>query len=316
MEDVEAVRTYEVIAYPLRRHGQSLGLLVRDAFPGSETIRGLSPGIEPDMVRALCKHLAIALEFSALQRDLIGRERLAAIGETVAGLAHCLKNTLNGLRAGQYVVDRANETGDEARLRDGWRVMKNSARQVERLTLDMLYYVKERPPRREPIDPNLILQEVVDVLEEMARAKKVDLQTDLDPRIGQVPLDRTAIYRAIMDLASNAVDACTESEHGDTVILRSRRTGSDVVLSVEDNGVGIPEEIRSILFTRFFSTKAGKGTGLGLSVVKKIVEEHGGRVEVFSQLGRGATFLCHLPVYPYPQQPTPPRPMTSRPPYP
>jgi signal transduction histidine kinase/HAMP domain-containing protein len=284
------------VAYPLSRQGQVLGLLVSGPPQGEPRSDDTRPSVTPDMIRALSKHLAIALEYSALQQDLIARERLAAIGETVAGLAHCLKNTLNGLRAGQYVVDRASETGDQKRLRDGWRVMKNAVRQVERLTLDMLYYVKDRPPRREPVDPNEILEEVVGVLEEMAAAQKVELRTDLDRTIGQVPLDRTAIYRAILDLASNAVDACTESEHGDRVVLRSRRTDTHLTLSVEDNGVGIPEEIRIRLFTRFFSTKAGKGTGLGLSVVKKIAEEHGGSVEVVSQPGQGSTFHCYLPL--------------------
>ena len=303
LDDEAEVERGGGVAYPLSRQGQALGLLVRGPLQGAPGPDDTRPSVTPDMVRALCKHLAIALEYSALQQDLIARERLAAIGETVAGLAHCLKNTLNGLRAGQYVVDRASETGDQKRLRDGWRVMKNSVRQVERLTLDMLYYVKDRPPRREPVDPNEVLEEVVGVLEEMAAAQKVELRTDLDRTIGPVPLDRTAIYRAVLDLASNAVDACTASEHGDRVVLRSRRTDTHLVLSVEDNGIGIPEEVRLRLFTRFFSTKAGKGTGLGLSVVKKIAEEHGGSVEVVSEPGKGSTFHCHLPLRHAPAQP-------------
>jgi signal transduction histidine kinase len=231
-----------------------------------------------------------------LQRELVQRERLAAVGETVAGLAHCLKNLLNGLRAGQYVVDRAVELNDAERLRKGWRVMKSGVGQVERLTFDMLYYIKEREPEREPTSVNEVALEVIDLLDESARGHGVELHAELDSKIGEEALDRTLIYRAILNLVTNAIDACTETESGDLVTLRSRAAGPDeIVLTVEDNGIGMSEEIQSMLFTRFFSTKAGKGTGLGLSVVKKIAEEHGGRLVVESEPGKGSAFHVHFP---------------------
>jgi len=233
---------------------------------------------------------------AALQEELVQQERLAAVGETVAGLAHCLKNALNGLRGGQYVIDRAVELGDAERLRKGWRVMKSGVAQVEGLTFDMLYYIKERQPDRKPTDLNQVIQQIVDLLLESAKGQGVDLRADLDPGIGEEALDRTLIYRAVLNLATNAIDACTESESGNLVVLESRLAGPDeIVVTVEDNGVGMSEEIQSRLFTRFFSTKATRGTGLGLSVVKKIAEEHGGSVAVQSEPGRGSVFQIHLP---------------------
>jgi signal transduction histidine kinase len=231
-----------------------------------------------------------------LQQELVQRERLAAVGETVAGLAHCLKNLLNGLRAGQYVVDRAVELNDAEKLRTGWRVMKSGVGQVEKLTFDMLYYIKGREPESVPTNVNEVALEVIDLLDESARAQGVELRAELDPEIGEQALDRTAIYRAILNLVTNGIDACTETESGNLVTLRSRAAGPDeIVVTVEDNGVGMSEEIQAILFTRFFSTKASKGTGLGLSVVKKIAEEHGGRLEVESGPGEGSAFHIHLP---------------------
>jgi signal transduction histidine kinase len=123
----------------------------------------------------------------------------------------------------------------------------------------------------------------------------VELRTELDEGIGTVALDRTGIFRAIIDLVTNAIDACTESESGDSVVLRSRGRPDEIILTVEDNGIGMTEEVISKAYSRFFSTKAAGGTGLGLHVVKKITEEHGGSVRIESVPGAGSAFSLHLP---------------------
>jgi len=271
------------IGYPLERSGRQLGLLL---LPTPET----AP--DPEMVRALRRHLAIALEFSELQQELVEEERLAAIGETAAGLAHWL----NGLRAGQYVIDRAVERDDPEKFRKGWAVMKKSVHRVERLTADLLYSAKTRVPERLPTDPNEVVRDVVELLEERAAGQGVRLLADLEADAETVPLERDSIHRALLNLVTNAIDACTDSEHGDLVTVRSQSAMEEIVLSVEDNGPGIPAPVQSRLFRRYFSTKGSKGTGLGLMVVKKIAEEHGGTVEVESREGTGATFLLRLPV--------------------
>jgi len=281
-----------LVGYPVEREGRHLGLLLLPAAREEE------PVAEPPddaLVRALCRHIATALEFSEMQSELVEQARLAAIGETIAGLAHCLKNALNGLRAGQFITDRGVVKKDRDKLRRGWRITKEGIRQVEGIALDMLYYVRERKPARTAVDPNSVIQEVVDLLREMAAAKGVRLEMEIDKEVGSESLDRTAIYRALLNLATNAVDACTESETGDLVILRSRCEPQEILLTVQDNGIGMSGEIRSRLFSRFFSTKPGKGTGLGLMVVKKIVEEHGGKLNVESEPGKGSSFHIRLP---------------------
>lgn len=232
---------------------------------------------------------------SKMQRELIEAERLAAVGETVAGLSHSLKSMLNGLRAGQYVIDRAMETRDTEKLRTGWRVMKNSIRRVERLVFDMLHFVKDRIPERQPANINGLILEAVDALKEMSVGRGVEIRAELDEEMSEVLLDPTAIYRLIIDLGTNAIDACTESESGNLVNFRSRAKPDEIVLTVEDNGIGMSEEVLENLFARLFSTKAAKGTGLGLAVVKKITEEHGGTVTVESVPGKGSAFHVHLP---------------------
>ncbi len=230
-----------------------------------------------------------------LQKELLHQERLAAIGETVAGLAHCLKNLLNGLRGGQYVIESGIASRDTEKLKAGWDLTKQGIRQVEKLVFDMLYYVKDRTPKREPTDANRVIREVIDLLKDQAAEQGVELREDLDEALGSPALDGTAIYRAILNLATNAIDACLESETGDLVMLSSWRAPHEIVISVQDNGVGMSQEVLSSLFTRFFSTKDGRGTGLGLPVVKKIAEEHGGVLEVDSEPGKGTTFRLRLP---------------------
>jgi signal transduction histidine kinase len=233
-----------------------------------------------------------------LERKNEDLQRLASIGEIVASLTHYQKNLLNGLRGGLYVTNGALAKEDWKKLREGWRMLDGSVQRIERLTLDMLYYVKDRVPRREPTEVNEVIQEVVDLMREPAANRGVELQAKLDQAIGKQVLDRTAIFGAILDLVTNAIDACAESESGNLVSLTSGATANAMVITVADNGVGMSEEVRSNLFQRFFSTKAGQGTGLGLSVVKKVVEEHGGTVEVQSELGQGSAFCLQFPKSP------------------
>ena len=283
------------VAYPLERHGRRLGLLLTPAHDESSSTDGRPAAANPEVVQAFRTHLAIALELSELQRERIRQERLAAIGETVAGLSHCLKNTLNGLRGGAYIVESGMQKEDAGTIAQGWKILKNGIRSIENLSLDMLYYAGEHIPQREPVNPNQIVEEVVDLLRESAASQGVELRTELDERMEKVPLDRLGIYRVILNLAANAVDACIESETGNTITLRSAFGPEEVMLAVEDNGIGMTEFTRRRIFERFFTTKSAKGTGLGLAVVKKIVDEHGGTIEVESAPGRGSTFSIRIP---------------------
>jgi signal transduction histidine kinase len=284
-----------LVGYPVQSEGRHLGLLLLPAPREDEAAAEVPAAPDDDLVRALCRHIAVALEFSEMQNELVVRERLAAIGETIAGLAHCLKNALNALRAGQYITGRAVVRGDPMKLRKGWGITKTGIQQVERLALDMLYYVKDRAPQREPTEVNALVREVADLVEEMAVDKEVTVRVETDEKVGREPLDRTAVYRAVLNLVTNAIDACTESETGNQVVIRTRSEPDGIQITVEDNGIGMSAEVRSRLFDRFFSTKAGKGTGLGLPVVKKIVKEHGGTLEVESEPGQGSSFHLRLP---------------------
>jgi hypothetical protein len=208
------IREGSTVAFPLEKSGQRLGIILAPARNGEESSDGRATVANPEVVGAFIKHLTVAIEMSELQRQRFRQERLAAIGETLAGLAHCLRNTLNGLRGGQYIVETAIRNDDQDKLKQGWGVLTSGVRHMERLTMDMLFYTAERGPRLEPVNLNQILQQVIDALEESAEGQGVTLRGDFDDRMEPSPVERAAFYQVVLNLVTNAIDACVESETG------------------------------------------------------------------------------------------------------
>jgi signal transduction histidine kinase len=289
------IREGSTVAFPLERHGQRLGLILAPARRKEDSSDGRATAANPEVVGAFIKHLAVSMELSELQRQRFKQERLAAIGEALAGLTHCLRNTLNDLRGGQYIIESAMRKDDKNKLKDGWGVLKSGVRHIERLTMDMLFYTADRKPMLESLNPNHILKEVINRFEESSKEKGVNLRYVFDDGMGSVLIDRAAFYQVFLNLVSNAIDACIESEAGDQVIIKSHDRGEDLLFTIEDNGIGMAEDTTKRVFDRFYTTKSWKGTGLGLPVVKKIVEAHDGKIEVKSTLGKGTIFYVQLP---------------------
>jgi len=243
---------------------------------------------------------ACKIELEEAQEEAIRNERLATIGETVAGLAHYIKNILTGLRGGMYMVNVGLEKDNSKMLREGWAVVSRNVERVSQLVMDLLTYSKDRKPEPTDCDPKELVSDVLDLMKDYATEHRVELKTDLDPSIDHAHLDKSGIHRVLLNLVSNAIDACIfDPDTGKDweVRLRTRREEDDetsLVFEISDNGVGMTREIRRKLFSRFFSTKEGRGTGLGLLITQKIVEEHGGNIEVSSTPGKGTTFSVHL----------------------
>ena len=247
---------------------------------------------------------ACTLELKQAQAELIKNERLATIGETVAGLAHYIKNILTGLRGGTYMVNRGM-TGDKPQmLRDGWSMVQRNIERVSELALDLLRYSKDRTPEPTVCNPNEIAQDAADLFREQARENHVEIKTILDDKLKEAYTDRHGIHRVLLNLLSNAIDACIfdpDTKKAWEVVLKTRLEADGVseptfVLEVSDNGIGMTDEQKTKLFSRFFSTKGGRGTGLGLLVSQKIIKELGGEITVKSQAGLGTTFSVRLKV--------------------
>ena len=238
-------------------------------------------------------------EIKRLEQELIKSERLAAIGQTVASLAHYVKNILFGLKGGVYLVNEALKEDDTDSLKDGWDMLESSMGRISGLVLDLLEYSRERKPEYEKCFPNEIANEVCKLIEESAKEYDIEIVEDFDPSMGEAFMDPKGIHRCLLNLVSNAVDACIYDSNEEKKWVVQARTilenDSTVRFEVSDNGCGMDEEVKKKLFVSFFSTKEGRGTGLGLLNTQKIVQEHGGTITVESQPGRGSTFTIRLP---------------------
>jgi PAS domain S-box-containing protein len=243
-------------------------------------------------------------EIKQLQRELVHSERLAAIGQTVAGLAHGIKNILHGLKGGSYLVDVGIAKKDSQRTFKGWDMVKRNIERTSNLVMDLLSYSKERLPQFENCTPNAIAADVCELVREKAEKEHVELVCDFDPAVGTVSMDPHTIHTVLLNLVSNAVDACLFDEdtgkHWQVRVATALESDRLVRFEVSDNGTGMNAEVKEKMFTSFYSTKGHRGTGLGLLVTQKLIEEHGGRIDVETEVGKGTTLTVRLPYRPAP----------------
>jgi PAS domain S-box-containing protein len=238
-------------------------------------------------------------EIKRLEDELVHAERLATIGQTVAGVAHGIKNILHGFKGGSYLVDLGIAKNDQEKLTKGWDMIQRNIVRTSELVLDLLSYSKERALEFEPCEPNRIVQEICDMMQHLAEQYDIELVTDLDPSMNEVYMDPAVVHQCLSNLVSNAVDACLfdhdTSKHYQVRIRTQRCSDGYIRFEIIDNGTGMSPEVRRKLFTSFFSTKGHRGTGLGLLVTRKLIQEHNGTITVASEPGKGTTFVIRLP---------------------
>jgi len=241
-------------------------------------------------------------EIKRLEKELLQAERLAAVGQTVAGLAHGIKNILHGLKGGSYLVDVGIKNQDMQKLAKGWSTVKRNIDRTANLVMDLLSYSKERQPEFEACRPNEIAADVCELVKQKALENDVDIIQEFDDSIGEVVMDPGTIHEVLLNLMSNAVDACLfdedTSKKWQVKLKTVREEDHRIRFEVADNGVGMSDEILQRLFTSFFSTKGHRGTGLGLMVSRKLIEEHQGSIEVDSRPGEGTVFTVRMPYKP------------------
>jgi PAS domain S-box-containing protein len=231
-----------------------------------------------------------------LEKEVIEAERLAAVGQTVAGLAHSIKNILMGLEGGMYVVKRGLKKDDTEMLDEGWQMLERNLSKTTSLVRDFLSFAKGRLPELKMVDPCALVREIVDLYGPIASQIGVELKQQGTKKMRRAPLDPQGIHTCLTNLVSNAIDACRMSENKQgQVVVRVSETKAGLCFTVKDNGIGMDSDIKSKVFTTFFTTKGGQGTGLGLLTTRKIVKEHGGKIEMSSHKGTGSQFRLIFP---------------------
>jgi len=280
------------VCVPLKGREETLGAIYVDSRVSSHqfSIDDLK------LLASVGAQLGIAVENARLYESKINAERLAAVGQAVAGLGHCIKNILNGMEGGSFILEKGLDKDEQNTVRKGWDILKRNSSRLKDLVLDMLAYSKPREPVYEKTEGNLVPAEVVEFLGERAAAKGVTLAFEPDGTLGEVMIDSKAIYRVLLNFVTNAIDACPAEKGRVTVRTALPPGGRRFQIVVEDNGSGIGPEDLAKLGRAFFSTKGSQGTGLGLSVSYKIVQEHKGSVSVASRVGEGTSFTVTLPL--------------------
>jgi signal transduction histidine kinase len=293
----------EAICVPMKGRREIVGVLFLDTQSSLKQAmtRGLdSTKFKEDhlhLASAIAHQAAIAVEESRYHEALVNAERLAAVGQTIAALSHHIKNIMQGVRFGADMVRSAIKEDDQELLSKGWRLVERNQNRIDDLILDMLSYSKEREPLVEATDLNKLCEDVLELVRGRATERGIAIEWRSGTGVNAVPCDGDGIHRAVLNLASNAVDALEDRPNAKlSMQALIEPDGNWAKIIVMDNGPGIPEEKHEDIFKPFVSTKGSRGTGLGLPVSRKIVREHGGDILVQSVPDKGSKFTIRLPM--------------------
>jgi len=237
-------------------------------------------------------------EVKRLEQEKREAERLAAVGETVAGIAHGIKNVLMGLEGGMYAVNSGIQLGDDDRIARGWITLEENVERIAQFVKEFLDFAKGRKTSVAMVDPTFPARDVAALFQERAAQAGIRLEVDLHAGMSEAPLDADGIHTCLANLVSNAIDACMVSEERREFVVRLTCVdgAGKIVYEVADNGRGMDYEISKKVFSKFFTTKGSdRGTGLGLLTTKRIVHQHGGRISFTSKEGEGSVFRIELP---------------------
>jgi signal transduction histidine kinase len=233
-------------------------------------------------------------------KKLIETERMAAIGQTIMGLNHAIKNIASGLKGGEFVLEKGIEMNNRKYLIQGWEMIKGNVEKITTLSLDLLDYAKPTEINYQICDPNLPVREVADLMKFKAKELDIELSVDLCPVLKKICFDPELIHRCLLNLLANALDSCKNFTPNTTnrkkILIKTVHTsGWGVEYQVIDNCCGMSQDIKDKLYKGIFTTKGSCGTGIGLMITKKIIDEHKGSIEVLSEEGTGSTFIIKIP---------------------
>lgn len=231
-------------------------------------------------------------ELQEAQEQLIQSEKLASIGQLAAGVAHELNNPISVMLGFSQAILRKLTEDDP--LRKPLATIEREGLRCKGIIQNLLDFARRSKPSLQPTNVNEVLEAACALIEHQISLDNVVVTKGYDPHLPQVLADANQLQQVFVNIIINARDAMPR---GGTLRLITRSLGDEVHIIFSDTGIGIPPENIKRIFDPFFTTKeVGQGTGLGLSVSYGIVEQHGGTIEVKSEVGVGTTFIVKLPV--------------------
>lgn len=291
----------EAICVPMQGRYGVVGAIYIDTSmsPGAWAEAGQPMRFTEDHLKlmiAIGNQAALAIEDTFYYRGMVQSERLAVMGQTIATVSHHIKNILQGIRSGSYMVDEGLKQQQWEIVAKGWKIVNKNQDRIGSLVLDMLTYSKERTPQLRKSDPRLLLDDVVELMEKRARDLGVTMIWNRPVDFPLVEMDPEAMHRAVLNVLINGLDALEQTSAPRLEIdLDWNPSRSHAIIAIRDNGPGIEPEFLEKVFAAFESTKGSLGTGLGLAVSQKIMQEHGGDIDVDSTPGKGSCFRLHWP---------------------
>jgi len=230
-------------------------------------------------------HQELSENFEGMKRA----ERLYALGQLSAGLAHEIRNPLASIEGAAAVVQRERES--EERRREFLEIIQKESRRLNRLLTDFLSFARPSPPDLRAVEIDGLLDSVIVLAQHAGEPSRWDLKKDIQPGLSRMECDPEQLKQVLLNLVMNAIQATPQ---GGTVLLAAREDGNKITIDVRDQGGGIGEDSLDRIFDPFFTTKE-TGTGLGLSLAYRIVSQHGGTLTVARNSPHGVTMRVSLP---------------------
>jgi len=293
----------EAICVPMQGRYRVVGVIYIDTSITPQQVLqhgGASRRFTEDHLKlmiAIGHQAALAVEDTRYYSAMVQAERLAAIGQTIATLSHHIKNILQGIRGGSYLIEMGLKEHDESIVGKGWNIVEKNQNKISALVMDMLTFSKEREPDLTTANVNTVVHDVVELMQARAQEEQVELRFIAAGDMPDMVFDPEGIHRAVLNVVTNAIDAVAETDAPRGVAVETRHlTDRNVVeIEIRDTGPGIAAEQMDKLFSPFMSSKKSRGTGLGLPVSQKILAEHGGKIAVANLPEHGACFTLEIP---------------------
>jgi two-component system, NtrC family, sensor kinase len=281
------------------RQRREMRFVRADGRPGIATVLS-APVLERGRITGVLVVARDVTEERMLFDRVVRREKLAALGELVGGVAHEINTPLTGILAfAQLLVAQ----GGPPDTRQAAETIAHEAKRAARIVRNLLTFARQNPPERLATDLNQVLQDTLELRRHPLNAQGITLGLELDPQLPRTHADPFQLQQVFLNLLANAEQAVTAGDAERRITVRTRRDGDLLIVAIADSGAGIAPEHLPHIFNPFYTTKPrGIGTGLGLSISDGIVREHAGVLRVQSEPGAGAVFEVCLPLVSPPQR--------------
>lgn len=291
VDDISQMKTRSLLALPMVEHGHLIGVveLVNkvDEAKFSEADERIL-----EVFASLAGNVIVR---TRLIEEKLRSEKFAAIGQAVAGLSHYTKNILHGLSGSVQLLDEHIGKEQGPVVESSWPILKRNVGRIGHVVEDMLAYSKPRVPMLDWCDVSELVQDAIESVQNTSRVTQISIETKIGDGPEKVCVDEQGIFRCLLNLLTNALDAMKDIENGVVRISSTASSAGNWRLQIEDDGPGVDSSEIEKIFDPFYSTKGSQGTGLGLAVSHKIVEEHKGRLWVEPGNPSGALFCMEIP---------------------